>query len=89
MINKTLIEKLASNLFILLLQGWQKTRELRSILSFSQCRFYPSCSEYSIQAIREKGILEGLFISLLRLLRCNPLFKGGFNYLSKKGEKSI
>lgn len=36
------------------------------------CRFYPSCSEYAKQAILHKGSLKGLYLTFLRLLRCNP-----------------
>ncbi len=42
------------------------------------CRFTPSCSEYSKQALRKYGILKGLYLSFKRIIRCNPL--GGFGY---------
>ena len=41
------------------------------------CRFYPSCSEYTYQAVEKYGILTGGLKGLLRVLRCNPLSKGG------------
>ena len=41
------------------------------------CRFYPSCSEYSIEAINKYGIIKGGFKSAWRVLRCNPFNKGG------------
>jgi putative membrane protein insertion efficiency factor len=41
------------------------------------CRFYPSCSEYAIQAISHYGPLRGLAKAVWRLLRCNPLSRGG------------
>ena len=41
------------------------------------CRFYPSCSEYAVQAIRKHGVLKGGALSAYRLLRCNPFCKGG------------
>ena len=43
------------------------------------CRFYPSCSEYAIDAIRRHGPLRGPFLALLRLLRCHPLHPGGYD----------
>ena len=43
------------------------------------CRFFPSCSEYSFQAIEKYGIFKGGFKSLKRIIRCNPLNKGGFD----------
>ena len=41
------------------------------------CRFYPSCSEYALQALYRFGILNGLWLSLKRLLKCQPFHKGG------------
>ncbi len=43
------------------------------------CRFRPTCSEYMIQAVRKKGLLVGVAKGLWRLLRCNPLFRGGYD----------
>jgi putative membrane protein insertion efficiency factor len=43
------------------------------------CRFRPTCSEYMIQAIRKKGLVRGLLKGFLRILRCNPLFPGGYD----------
>jgi putative membrane protein insertion efficiency factor len=41
------------------------------------CRYYPSCSNYSITAIETHGCLKGLMLSVWRLLRCNPFSHGG------------
>lgn len=43
------------------------------------CRFYPTCSEYSIQAIEKYGVVKGGVKSFWRILRCNPLGKGGYD----------
>jgi len=43
------------------------------------CRFTPTCSEYAIEAIRRYGVLRGLALSILRLLRCHPFAKGGYD----------
>ncbi len=43
------------------------------------CRYYPTCSVYSMQAIKMHGFLKGGFLSLKRILSCNPLGKGGFD----------
>jgi putative membrane protein insertion efficiency factor len=43
------------------------------------CRYYPSCSEYAVQAVQGYGILRGLVLAGWRLLRCNPLSPGGFD----------
>lgn len=44
-----------------------------------RCKFYPSCSEYAVQAIMRFGILRGLVLATWRLLRCNPFSRGGFD----------
>ncbi len=45
-----------------------------------QCRFYPTCSEYAVQAIEKDGPIRGSLKSIGRILRCNPLHKGGIDY---------
>ncbi len=42
-----------------------------------RCRYYPSCSEYAVQAVQRFGILRGLVLATWRLLRCNPWSHGG------------
>jgi putative membrane protein insertion efficiency factor len=42
-----------------------------------RCKYYPSCSEYAVGAIRRYGILRGLVLAAWRLLRCNPWSHGG------------
>ena len=46
-----------------------------------QCRFYPTCSEYSKQAITKYGAIKGLFLSLKRISKCHPFNKGGHDPL--------
>ena len=45
------------------------------------CRFFPSCSEYAIQAVDKYGVMHGLFVALKRILRCHPLNAGGYDPL--------
>ena len=45
-----------------------------------KCRFVPSCSDYAILAIKELGPIKGSLKTLYRLLRCNPLCKGGVDF---------
>lgn len=43
------------------------------------CRFYPSCSEYCSQTIKKKKFPQSLLLCIYRVLRCNPLNKGGYD----------
>jgi len=45
----------------------------------SSCRFYPSCSEYTLQAVDKHGVMKGLLKGMLRLLRCHPFSRGGID----------
>jgi len=45
------------------------------------CKYYPSCSEYMKQAIEKYGVLKGFFLGIIRLLKCNPFSKGGYDPL--------
>lgn len=45
------------------------------------CRFYPSCSSYTADAIKNYGILKGGYKGIWRLLRCGPWSKGGIDYI--------
>jgi putative membrane protein insertion efficiency factor len=45
----------------------------------ARCRFYPSCSEYTAQAILTHGPLRGLYLGLRRLIRCHPWSAGGLD----------
>jgi putative membrane protein insertion efficiency factor len=47
-----------------------------------RCRYEPTCSRYAVQAIESEGILRGLVLAGWRLLRCNPLSKGGYDPVS-------
>ncbi len=53
-----------------------------------RCRFYPSCSLYAEHAIKEYGILKGIYFSIKRLLRCHPLNSGGFDSVPENKIKS-
>ncbi len=48
-----------------------------SPLTGAHCRYYPTCSQYAIEALKKHGFIKGSILSAKRILRCNPLFKGG------------
>ena len=54
-------------------------QRLVSPLLGRRCKYYPSCSEYAVQAIRLHGAARGLVLAGWRILRCNPLSDGGFD----------
>lgn len=47
----------------------------------NNCKFYPSCSEYTKQAIEKYGAFKGSFYGIKRIIRCNPFSKGGYDPL--------
>lgn len=65
-------------IFILLIVFYQK---FISPIKKPSCRFIPSCSEYSKQAIEKYGVLKGLWLSIRRVLRCHPFSRGGYDPL--------
>lgn len=46
-----------------------------------ECKYYPTCSEYTRQAILKYGVLKGGFLGLKRIFKCNPFSKGGYDPL--------
>ena len=50
----------------------------------ANCRYIPTCSDYTIQAIEQKGIIKGIYISVKRMLRCHPFGGSGYNPVSNK-----
>jgi len=54
-------------------------RRFISPLKAPTCRFYPSCSDYALQAIDKYGIGKGLILSIRRLCRCHPYHPGGYD----------
>lgn len=72
-------------LFIALIRFYQKNISPKKI---SCCRFTPTCSAYAIEAIETHGALKGALLSIYRILRCNPLCKGGYDPVPPKKEKN-
>lgn len=68
---------------ILLLKGYKK---FISPLLGDNCRFYPTCSVYAMQAIEIHGPVKGCMLAAWRVLRCNPFCKGGVDPVPPKGK---
>lgn len=60
-----------------LIRLYQKT--ISKALPGNTCRYYPSCSHYTYQAIYKYGVLRGGTMGAWRILRCNPFSKGGYD----------
>jgi putative membrane protein insertion efficiency factor len=61
---------------IALIRGYQVTL---SHLVFTQCRFTPSCSHYTLEAVARYGALKGSWLGVKRVARCHPFHPGGFD----------
>ena len=54
-------------------------RKFVSPIKSGKCRFYPTCSEYAIQAIDKYGAAKGMLMSVKRILKCHPFHPGGYD----------
>ncbi|HPO52867.1 MAG TPA: membrane protein insertion efficiency factor YidD [bacterium] len=48
------------------------------------CRFYPTCSNYLIEAVEQFGMTKGLLLSLRRIIKCHPFHSGGFDPVPRR-----
>lgn len=67
-------------ILIFLIKLYQKT----PLSSHLYCKFIPTCSHYGIEAINTHGSIKGTYLTVKRILRCNPLSKGGYDPVPKK-----
>jgi putative membrane protein insertion efficiency factor len=63
-------------IFLFLLKSYQK---YLSPLKGATCRFYPSCSQYTVEAIEKYGVGQGCFLGIKRIAKCHPWHPGGYD----------
>ncbi len=71
-------------ILIIIIRGYQL---LISPWLGSHCRFYPTCSEYALIAIKTHGAFRGLVLSIKRIFRCHPWHPGGFDPVPERKNK--
>jgi putative membrane protein insertion efficiency factor len=69
--------------FVTIIRFYQKTfspdQGVLSFLGWKVCRFYPTCSQYTCEAIEKYGVSQGLIKGARRILRCHPFNAGGYD----------
>ena len=75
-VSTTLARRILTFPFVLLI--WIYRLTLSPIIG-GQCRYHPTCSQYALDAYRERGVIAGTRLTLARLARCHPLAKGGYD----------
>lgn len=68
-------ENLAQKMILRLIKIYQKFSKLTP----PTCRFYPTCSAYTYEAIQKYGVIKGGFLGVKRILKCHPYHKGGYD----------
>ena len=65
------------NCFVIIIKFYQ--RYLSGMKRYSTCKYDPTCSSYTIEAIERHGVVAGVVLGIWRILRCNPFSKGGYD----------
>ena len=81
-----MLNKILTNFAIILIKGYQLF--ISPIIGGRyHCRFIPRCSDYSIEVLKNFGIVKGSYLTIKRILRCNPLSKGGLDLPPQKSKE--
>jgi len=59
-----------------------------TVISYGSCRYYPTCSSYAKIQFENNNFFLAIFYTLIRILKCNPFFSGGFDYVKVKCPKN-
>ncbi len=63
----------------IMIKGILFYRKYLSPMKRSKCPYFPTCSEYGLQAVEKYGAIKGGLLALWRIVRCNPFSKGGYD----------
>jgi len=74
---------MAKRMMIVFIKGYQR---LISPLKGSSCRFYPTCSAYGVKAYERFGFWKGTWLTLRRIVKCNPFHPGGVDHVPESSE---
>ncbi|WP_345238918.1 membrane protein insertion efficiency factor YidD [Pontibacillus salipaludis] len=72
-------------IFLWIIRFYQKA--ISPLKPAPTCRFYPTCSQYGIEAISRFGALKGGWLTIKRIVKCHPFHPGGFDYVPEKKRK--
>ncbi|MCK6541641.1 membrane protein insertion efficiency factor YidD [bacterium] len=72
----TMLRRSVLYFFVSLIRIYQHTL---SVYFPSSCRFYPSCSQYSIESLKSHGLFKGLWLTIRRISKCHPFHEGGYD----------
>ena len=73
------MKKMVKRMKILLITCIRIYQKYISPLKTVKCPYFPTCSQYGIEAIQKHGALKGSLLAIYRILRCNPFSKGGYD----------
>ncbi|MBQ8076929.1 MAG: membrane protein insertion efficiency factor YidD [Eubacterium sp.] len=79
------INELLKKAVVFLIRTYQLTLSPR--FSHGACRYTPTCSQYALEAVEIHGVFKGSLLAIRRIMRCNPLFKGGYDPVPPKKDK--
>ena len=70
-----------------ILIGMIRVYQMLPLSSHKLCKFTPTCSNYAIEALNEKGVIKGSILTIKRIIRCNPHSIGGYDPVLKEEKR--